>query len=65
MKKAAVIFTTCYFLRSAMFLFLGYYHYFIQSVFWRFELYFIISTLFEVPNLVMIYVTNYNEFQSI
>lgn len=63
MQVLAGIFITCYFARSTLFLMMGHYSKIVNSVFWRYELYFIISTLFEVPNLCMTYITNYSDFK--
>lgn len=60
MKVLAVFFVITYFLRGLMFGLLGYYSLFIANVFWRFELYFFLSTLCEAPNIFYQYMNHYS-----
>ena len=63
MKCLSFIFIVTYLLRGFMFFFIGEYHNYIPSTFERYELYFIVSTLLEVPNLIWLYTMHYKDFK--
>lgn len=64
LKKLSVFFVITYAMRGVMFGLLGHYDAFIPSYFWKFELYFIVSTALEAPFVIYLYATHYRSFKS-
>lgn len=62
LKIQAAVFTATYFLRAIFFSVLGVVFLIVPSIFWRMELFFIVGTVLEGPNLFYLYISHYRNF---
>lgn len=62
LKLQAAVFTFTYILRAIFFSILGVVYLVIPSIFWRMELFFIVGTILEGPNLFYLYLSHYRNF---
>ena len=63
LKCMAIFLISTQLIRSFLFCIFGIYYTIIKSSFVRYELYIILSTLLEVPNLFLLYITHYFQFK--
>ena len=59
----ATVFVATYFLRACFSLLLGYFQIIIPSALARWELYFMVTTVLEIPCMFMLYATHYRSFK--
>jgi hypothetical protein len=57
MKKFSFFFVATYLTRSVIFF--GFGDYTFVPAFWKYECFYLLSSLFELPNLIFVYYTHY------
>ena len=63
LRGYAIFFVATFMVRAFLFSLIGWYHVFIQNVVIRYEVYFLVSTLLEAPNLFFLYANHYQAFK--